>query len=190
MREKWIVTAGSFRAERNTEAEAVSVAVDYLADCRAEAGRGWDEGIAHYPVQVSRVMYESGRCDERAPTFAEAMQGFMNACDFQLFPLDEEEMREPVDSISRAVFPKDLPGPLKELTEQFINDIVQLKEKAALEGILRCMPMDRVSMFGVDGIKFLNEEFGDGTKLLRYKNDGCYAVGQLDYLDQEPWDTE
>lgn len=192
LKEKWLVASGNDRYEFGDEGEALQHAKDMLVDRRSAAGdHGWHPEHRMYEITVSKVFYESRACDFEAPTRKQRKQGYTHACDYQMFPIEEERNDLPFDYVNRLGFvrPQDL---LTTLITDFSHLVAFERDNLIVRALLNAMPKDCVSAFYCEGVKFLNETFGDGTKLLYYKNDGCYAVGITEYIvdangERPPW---
>lgn len=189
MSEKWIVTHNHSFAEFEDEMVALSYAKDHLVDRRIAAGDfGWrpDQG----EVLVAKVVYESRQCDIQDATPAQRKKGFVSACDYQMFPLEEPDPDTPFLDVNRYYDSVEIPCARRVLFEEefsrFAKAVAEKKESAAWEALLKRMPADRVSAFGVNEIRWYDEDMPCEDGFIRWRAKGPRVFGKLTLLDEEP----
>ena len=90
--ENYLVLSQHYRRDFDDEMVALSHAKDRIAEAREAAGElGWGREQGLNPILVVKVLYESRQCDVGEPLPKDKARGFEFACDYQMFPLIEED---------------------------------------------------------------------------------------------------
>ena len=178
MKEKFVVYSDAAPSEAfDTEAEAVARAKEALFELREAAGEdgGWGPLLIELAESIcvirNEMLYQARQCDVQEPTEKQKAEGYEFACDYQMFPVEEEpELADTVGAPDPAI---------EYLHREAMHQLIEHRERALRGFLTGLLKGGCVSAFGCDGIDLINETFDFDGLRFKWNLEGYKITGAV-----------